>query len=47
MKKTIDWDITGTWLANKWKLNITYIDGSKETIIDTISNLMKKTKTLC
>ena len=46
MNKIIDWDITGTWLADKWKLNIKYYDGKQETIIDTLNELTKIVKTL-
>ena len=45
--KTIDWDITGTWLSDKWKLNIKYADGKQETITDTLTNLIKIKNTLC
>lgn len=40
-KKVIDWNITGSLLINKWNLNIIYDDNTKETITDTMSNVIK------
>ena len=47
MKKTIDWNITGSLINEKFNLNITYADGKQETITDTLTNLIKIKNTLC
>ena len=47
MKKTIDWNITGSLIKEKFNLNITYADGEQETITDTLTNLIKIKNTLC
>ena len=47
MKKTIDWNITGSLIKEKFNLNITYADGKQETITDTLTNLIKIKNTLC
>ena len=44
--KVLDWNITGSLIINKFNLNITYADGKKETITDTLSNLIKIKNTL-
>tara|TARA_R100000329_G_scaffold68880_1_gene60313 strand:- start:72 stop:233 length:162 start_codon:yes stop_codon:yes gene_type:complete len=44
--KVLDWNITGSLIREKFNLNITYVDGKKETITDTLSNLIKIKNTL-
>ena len=44
--KVLDWNITGSLIINKFNLNITYADSKKETITDTLSNLIKIKNTL-
>ena len=46
MKKAIDWNITGSLIKEKFNLNITYVDGKKEAITDTLPNLIKIKNTL-
>ena len=44
--KAIDWNITGSLIKDKFNLNITYADGKQKTITDTLTELIKITKTL-
>ena len=44
--KVLDWNITGSLIKEKFNLNITYANGKKETITDTLSNLIKIKNTL-
>ena len=44
--KVIDWNITGSIIKDKYNLNLTYSDGDYETITDTLTELIKITKTL-
>lgn len=44
--KAIDWNITGSLIKDKFKLNIIYADGKQKTITDTLTELIKITKTL-
>ena len=46
--KVIDWEITGSLTNNKYNLNITYADGKRQTVTDTLSKLITiKDKFVC
>lgn len=44
--KAIDWNITGSLTKDKFNLNIIYADGKRKRITDTLTKLIKITKTL-
>ena len=38
--KVIDWEITGSIIKDKFNLTLTYADGKKQTITDTLTKLI-------